>query len=102
RSGDNGWRLSIEDRITLVQEQDNIHLLQVIPFLDMGMVWNNPSNPDQIANEHFLAGAGVGLLYSPVENLNLRLDLTLPLVNIRDRSVNAQDDGIYFSLAYSF
>ncbi|WP_204104948.1 MULTISPECIES: ShlB/FhaC/HecB family hemolysin secretion/activation protein, partial [Spirulina sp. CCY15215] len=35
RSGDNGWRISIEDRITLVQEQDNIYLLQVIPFLDM-------------------------------------------------------------------
>jgi hemolysin activation/secretion protein len=102
RSGDNGWRISIEDRITLVQEQTNIHLLQLIPFLDLGMVWNNPSNPDQIANEYFLAGAGVGLLYSPVENLTLRLDLTLPLVNISDRTVNAQDDGVYFSLAYRF
>ena len=102
RSGDNGWRISIEDRITLASGDPAVHLFQVIPFLDMGMVWNNPSNPDQIANEHFLAGAGVGLLYSPVENLTMRLDLTLPLVNIRDRSVNAQDDGIYFSLAYTF
>ncbi|MBP0016228.1 MAG: ShlB/FhaC/HecB family hemolysin secretion/activation protein [Cyanobacteria bacterium SBLK] len=102
RSGDNGWRISIEDRITVASGEPAVHLFQVIPFLDMGMVWNNPSNPDQIANEHFLAGLGVGLLYAPVENLTLRLDLTLPLVNVSDRSVNAQDDGIYFNLAYSF
>ncbi len=102
RSGDNGWRFSLEDRITLVQGQPSVELFQIIPFFDMGIVWNNPSNPDRILNEHFLAGAGMGLLYSPVENLSVRFDLTLPLVNIRDRSVNAQDDGIYFSVNYSF
>ncbi|MEM9544187.1 MAG: ShlB/FhaC/HecB family hemolysin secretion/activation protein [Cyanobacteria bacterium P01_E01_bin.42] len=102
RSGDNGWRISIEDRITLAEGEPGAHLFQVIPFVDFGMVWSNPSNPDQITNEHFLAGAGSGLLYSPVENLTMRLDLTLPLVNISDRSVNAQDDGIYFSVDYSF
>lgn len=102
RSGDNGWRVSVEDRITLVQGQPGVSLLQVAPFVDLGMVWNNPSNPDQVNDEHFLAGLGTGIIYSPVEKLNLRLDFTLPLVNISDRSTNLQDDGIYFSVNYSF
>ena len=96
-----------EGTITDIQIGDSIASNpSILPLVSTSvsslLLWNNPSNPDQITNEHFLEGAGVGLLYSPVENLNLRLDLTLPLVNIRDRSVNAQDDGIYFSLGYTF
>ena len=102
RSGDNGWRVSVEDRITLVEEQPGVNLLQVAPFFDMGMVWNNPSNPDQVSSDHFLAGLGTGIIYSPVEKLNLRLDFTLPLISISDRSSNLQDDGIYFSVNYNF
>ncbi|NER45170.1 MAG: ShlB/FhaC/HecB family hemolysin secretion/activation protein [Symploca sp. SIO1A3] len=101
RSGDNGWRLSVEDRITLIQGQPGVSLLQVAPFFDMGTVWNNPSNPDQIADEHFLAGLGTGIIYSPIENLTLRMDFTIPLVNLSDRSSNIQDDGIYFSVNYN-
>ncbi|NEQ68828.1 MAG: ShlB/FhaC/HecB family hemolysin secretion/activation protein, partial [Symploca sp. SIO2D2] len=101
RSGDNGWRLSVEDRITLIQGQPGISLLQVAPFVDLGMVWNNPSNPDQIANEHFLAGLGTGIIYSPIEDLTLRLDFTLPLIDLSDRSTNIQDDGFYFSINYN-
>ena len=102
RSGDNGWRVSVEDRITLVEEQPGVNLLQVAPFFDMGMVWNNPSNPDQVSSDHFLAGLGTGIIYSPVEKLNLRLDFTLPLISISDRGSNIQDDGIYFSVNYNF
>ncbi|NER25328.1 MAG: ShlB/FhaC/HecB family hemolysin secretion/activation protein [Symploca sp. SIO1C2] len=101
RSGDNGWRLSVEDRITLIQGQPGISLLQVAPFVDLGMVWNNPSNPDQIANEHFLAGLGTGIIYSPIKDLTLRLDFTLPLIDLSDRSTNIQDDGFYFSINYN-
>jgi len=101
RSGDNGWRLSIEDRITLIQGKPGISLLQVAPFADMGIVWNNPSNPDQIANEHFLAGLGTGIIYSPIEDLTLRMDFTIPLIDLSDRSTNIQDDGIYFSVNYN-
>ncbi|NES00995.1 MAG: BamA/TamA family outer membrane protein, partial [Symploca sp. SIO1B1] len=101
RSGDNGWRLSVEDRITLIQGQPGISLLQVAPFVDLGMVWNNPSNPDQIANEHFLAGLGTGIIYSPIKDLTLRLDFTLPLIDLSDRSTNIQDDGFYFSVNYN-
>ncbi|NET54906.1 MAG: ShlB/FhaC/HecB family hemolysin secretion/activation protein [Symploca sp. SIO2E6] len=102
RSGDNGWRLSVEDRITLIQAQPGISLLQIAPFFDLGTVWNNPSNPDQIANEHVLAGLGTGIIYSPIEDLTMRIDFTIPLVDLSDRSTNIQDDGIYFSINYGF
>ncbi|NEP57594.1 MAG: ShlB/FhaC/HecB family hemolysin secretion/activation protein [Symploca sp. SIO2G7] len=102
RSGDNGWRLLVEDRITLIQGEPGISLLQIAPFADLGMVWNNPSNPDQIANEHFLAGLGAGIIYSPVDDLILRIDFTLPLVDLSDRSTNIQDDGVHFSINYNF
>ncbi|MCW6037771.1 ShlB/FhaC/HecB family hemolysin secretion/activation protein [Spirulina subsalsa FACHB-351] len=102
RSGDNGWRLSVEGRITLWRDEEEESLLQFAPFVDGGMVWNNPSNPSQIQSNAFLAGLGAGLIWIPVKNLTIRLDGTLPLINIRDRQTNAQDDGLYFSVNYRF
>ncbi|NJN73689.1 MAG: ShlB/FhaC/HecB family hemolysin secretion/activation protein [Limnothrix sp. RL_2_0] len=102
RNADNGWRFSIEDRITLMENPERGTVLQVAPFFDMGMVWNNPSNPSQITNEHFLAGLGTGLIWVPLEDLTLRLDFALPLVNAGDRQDNLQDNGMYFNLSYAF
>ncbi|MGB2924830.1 MAG: ShlB/FhaC/HecB family hemolysin secretion/activation protein [Limnothrix sp.] len=102
RSSDNGWRFSIEDRITLMENTERGSLLQIAPFFDMGTVWNNPSNPRQIANEHFLAGLGTGLIWIPKEDLTVRLDFALPLVNVGDRQDNIQDDGLYFNMSYAF
>jgi hemolysin activation/secretion protein len=74
------------------------------PFVDMGAVWNDPENPNNEgrADEEFLAGLGLGLLWEPLPNLNLRLDYGLPLVDIDDAGDNAQDDGFYFSVNYGF
>lgn len=102
RSSDNGWRFSIENRITLTKNTERGSLLQIAPFFDMGTVWNNPSNPRQINNEHFLAGVGAGLIWIPLEDLTLRLDFALPLMNVGDRQDNLQDDGMYFNLSYTF
>lgn len=100
RSGDNGWRFSAENRATVARINGDEHLFQVAPFFDMGAVWNNPSNPSQIASDHFLAGLGVGLLWISQPSLTARLDFALPLVNMRDRANNLQDNGIYFTLNY--
>jgi hemolysin activation/secretion protein len=72
-------------------------MLQLSPFADVGMIWNNDRpSPEQ----NFLVGVGLGLLWEPIANLNLRLDYALPLVELDDRGNNAQDDGIYFSVNY--
>ncbi len=102
RAGDNGVRLSIEDRITLHRDVDDDPALQLIPFFDMGYVWNNPDNPNTLPSQRFLAGIGLGLIVQPVTGLNLRLDYGIPLVDLDDRSNNAQDEGFYFNVRYQY
>ncbi|MEM8613113.1 MAG: ShlB/FhaC/HecB family hemolysin secretion/activation protein [Cyanobacteria bacterium P01_H01_bin.105] len=102
RTGDNGFRLSVEDRITLDRNQEQQSTLQLIPFFEMGTVWNNNDNPNPQPSQRFLASIGTGLAWQPTDGLNLRLDYGLPLVDLDDRGDNIQDDGFYFSASYSF
>ncbi|VXD20715.1 ShlB/FhaC/HecB family hemolysin secretion/activation protein [Planktothrix paucivesiculata] len=101
RAGDNGFRISLEDRITLDRNQDSEPVFQLAPFLDFGGVWNHDRNPNRIIGKTFLAGAGLGVIWQPVNGLNLRLDYGIPLISISDRGNNIQDDGIYFSVTYT-
>ncbi|MEK0179543.1 ShlB/FhaC/HecB family hemolysin secretion/activation protein [Microcoleus anatoxicus] len=101
RSGDNGVRFSIEDRITLKRDASGIPKLQLAPFFDAGTVWNVPNNPNKLTNQTFLAGLGLGVLWEPIPRVNVRLEYALPLVRISDRGDNLQDSGIYFNIIYT-
>jgi hemolysin activation/secretion protein len=100
RAGDNGFRVSLEDRIALVRDTAGQPNLQLAPFVDMGAVWNaaNNSNP----NQNFLASAGLGLIWEPVPRLVMRFDYAVPFVDLSDRGNNAQDRGFNFSVNYNF
>ncbi|MBW4553525.1 MAG: ShlB/FhaC/HecB family hemolysin secretion/activation protein [Aphanocapsa sp. GSE-SYN-MK-11-07L] len=98
RSGDNGFRLSAEGRFPVLRDQARNPVLQLAPFLDLGTVWNNGSNPNGSVNQGFLAGAGLGILWQPNRHLDLRIDYALPFVNLSDRGNSLQDNGFYFSL----
>lgn len=100
RAGDNGFKFSIEDRITLQRNATGASILQLAPFLDLGTVWNHSNNPNPLPSQRFLASLGLGVLWEPIPRLNLRLDYGLPLVNLDDRGNNLQDDGLYFSVIY--
>ncbi|MGB7441204.1 MAG: ShlB/FhaC/HecB family hemolysin secretion/activation protein [Coleofasciculaceae cyanobacterium] len=107
RARDNGVRFSLEDRITLERDESGAATFQLAPFFDASYVWNNSDNPsneslEDTQPEEFLAGAGLGLIWQPLPKLNLRLDYALPLVENDDRGTNAQDEGFYFSVRYSF
>ncbi|WP_283756267.1 ShlB/FhaC/HecB family hemolysin secretion/activation protein [Roseofilum casamattae] len=102
RSGDNGFRLSVEDRISVVRNAEDVSVLQLIPFVDMGAVWNHGDNPNQLPEQNFLASAGLGLVWQPVPNLNFRLDYGYPIVDLDNRGNNLQDDGLHFSFSYQF
>ncbi|HIK54556.1 MAG TPA: ShlB/FhaC/HecB family hemolysin secretion/activation protein [Synechococcales cyanobacterium M55_K2018_004] len=102
RIGDNGIRLAVEDRITLVRNEAGSATLQVAPFADFGIVWNDADNPVQEPDQNVLAGVGMGLLWTPFPQLSLRLDAALPLVDLDNRGENAQDQGFYFSVNYRF
>ena len=92
RFGDNGIRLSIEDRITLQRNESGAPIMLLSPFLDMAAVWNTKSGTT-VNDDRFLLGTGVGFTYRPVEGLDLRLDVGVPLVDIDDSA--PQDVFIY-------
>lgn len=100
RLGDNGFRFSAEDRIAVQRDESGKPTLQVAPFIDLGAVWN--SDRTLSSRQNFLAGIGAGLLWEPLPNFNLRVDYAVPLVDLRDRGHNAQDEGFYFSVGYQF
>lgn len=107
RSGDNGFRFSVENRISVIQKPNPKNLsveeptLQVIPFADVGMIWNNSGNPNELPNQNLLASIGLGVLWQISPNTQLRLDYAFPLVELEDRGRNLQDSGIHFRLSYS-
>ena len=91
---DNGVLGAVELRIPLTK---NPQTLQVNPFFEMGLGWNNRSeNP----NPKFIAGLGLGVQWEVVEGLNARVDYGIPLVAVEDRGETLQDNGLYFSLRY--
>ncbi|MBD2361338.1 ShlB/FhaC/HecB family hemolysin secretion/activation protein [Anabaena minutissima FACHB-250] len=100
RAADNGVRFTLEDRITTQRDAAGNPTLQIAPFFDLAYVWNVENNPNSLQRQKFLASLGMGILYQPIPNLDIRLDYALPLVDLDDRGTNAQDDGFYFSMGY--
>ncbi|MEA5515389.1 ShlB/FhaC/HecB family hemolysin secretion/activation protein [Nodularia sp. UHCC 0506] len=100
RAADNGVRFFVENRITVQRDAAGDSTLQIAPFFDLAYVWNTDDNPNLLQRQNFLAGLGMGILYQPLKNLDIRLDYALPLINLDDRGTNAQDDGFHFSVSY--
>lgn len=92
---DNGVLGGVEVRIPLAS---NVETLQLLPFFDIGTVWNNSaSNP---ADPQTLASLGLGLQWQPFSGLVLRADYGLPLIVTNDRGSSLQDNGFNFSVRY--
>ncbi|MEM9213231.1 MAG: ShlB/FhaC/HecB family hemolysin secretion/activation protein [Cyanobacteria bacterium P01_F01_bin.150] len=103
RSGDNGLRFSIEDRITVNRNSTGAPIIQLAPFWDVGAVWNSGNNPNELTGTTLLSGTGFGLIFDQVlgqDGLKLRVDLGIPLVDWENKGDNLQDSGIYFNLRY--
>ena len=96
--------MSVEDRITLARnEESGEATLQLAPFIDMGAVWNSDDNPDNdLGDDTFLIGIGLGVIWQPVSGLNLRLDYAPPLIDLDDdiKGDDIQDHGLYFGVFY--
>ena len=94
-NGDNGIFFSTELSHTLVGSRDrNLHL-ELIPFIDLGKVWNSKTN---IGTNNTLAAIGTGLRFSLGDNLTARLDFGLPLTDLDVDGDTLQENGIYFSV----
>jgi hemolysin activation/secretion protein len=98
RSGDNGFRFAIEDRITLTRSSAGAPELLLTPFLEMGDVWNHPNNPNSLPEQNFLISAGLGLALTLQSGFYAQLNYAVPFVDLSDRGNNLQDDGITFQI----
>jgi hemolysin activation/secretion protein len=104
RSGDNGFRFSVEDRYTFDRDGAGRPQFTLTPFMELGSVWNHPNHPNTIPTPTFLMGTGVGLVVQNIEGfdgLSLRLDYGLPLIYLTGRGNNLQDHGFYFGVNYN-
>ncbi|PSB10838.1 ShlB/FhaC/HecB family hemolysin secretion/activation protein [Pleurocapsa sp. CCALA 161] len=97
--GDNGLFVSTELRIPVWRFKKFDGLLQVAPFFDLGTVWN--SDDVEIANAT-LPALGIGLNLVMGDRFNARLDWGIPLVQIETKGNSLQEDGVHFSIDYSF
>jgi hemolysin activation/secretion protein len=103
RSGDMGYRFSVEGRFPLIRERFAAYNLQLLPFAEVGQVFNQADNPNQIPGPSLLGTVGLGLLWQPIPDLGVRLDYGIPLVDLgQDRNRSLQDQGFNFSLNVGF
>jgi hemolysin activation/secretion protein len=104
RSGDNGFRVSVEDRIALQKDRSGTPTLQLAPFVDFGTVWNRSDNPNNssLSSQRFLSSIGLGAIYQPSSQFNMRVDYAIPFLNLNQPNESAKNQTISFSTGYSF
>jgi hemolysin activation/secretion protein len=95
---DSGALLTAELRWPVLRIPEIQGLLQIAPFVDVGIGWNNDI-PDPDPNG--LVGLGLGLVWQQGDNFSARLDWGIPLVDVESRDRTWQEDGIYFSVIYT-
>jgi hemolysin activation/secretion protein len=91
--GDNAVVGTIEVYLPLIGERISSSKLNLVPFFDGGIVWDNNSDEAEA-----LASLGIGLDWQFKEFLSLRVDWGVPLINTSDRGDSLQDNGFSFSL----
>ncbi|MGB5714028.1 MAG: ShlB/FhaC/HecB family hemolysin secretion/activation protein [Waterburya sp.] len=95
---DNAMLVSAEARLPILRAPEVGGVLQVIPFIDFGVGWNNGDLPNP--NPNVLGGVGVGLQWQMQDRLNARFDWGIPLTDMNIEERTWQEQGLYFSVNY--
>ena len=93
--GDGGLNVSLEARFPIARVPELQGLLQIVPFIDLGSVWNQESSTTPTNN--WILGTGLGLRWQMGNRLTAKLDYGWPLISVRS---NRQENIIYFSFSY--
>lgn len=98
---DNGFFTSAEVRLPILRVASIQGVLQVVPFIDFGIGWNNPNNPIPNRDPNTLVGVGVGLQWQMSDRMTARFDWGIPLTNADSSNDTLQEQGLYFSINLS-
>ncbi len=97
---DNGVIASAEVRVPIFTPPDSKQIIQVVPFLDFGLGWNQPNNPS-VNPTPTIASGGLGLRYQGGNDFTARLDYGIPFTAIDLTKRTVQEKGFYFSVNYN-
>jgi hemolysin activation/secretion protein len=95
---DNGIKASAEVQLPGVRVFRGKAVIQVVPFVDWGMVWNSSGQANPSPNS--LASVGLGLQWQQGD-FTARLDWGIPLVSVDSIDRTGQESGLYFSVQYN-
>lgn len=96
---DNGLIASAEVRLPILTTADNRQTLQVVPFLDFGMAWNNLPSPNLPTNT--IASGGLSLRYQSGDSFFAKIDYGIPFSTINQSRRTGKEKGIHASVGYS-
>lgn len=97
---DNGAFASAEVRLPILRVSQLDGVLQLAPFIDFGIGWNNAGRA--VPEPNTLASFGLGLRWQQGDRFTARLDWGIPLVSVDDSSDRTwQENGVYFSVQYN-
>ncbi|MEM9275748.1 MAG: ShlB/FhaC/HecB family hemolysin secretion/activation protein [Cyanobacteria bacterium P01_F01_bin.143] len=94
--GDNGFFVSTEIHQNLVKLEKSQISLDLIPFIEVGRIWNTRRGLDQPRST--IASAGLGLRLDIKDDLVIRLDWGVPFSEIETAGESLQENGLYFSV----
>ncbi|GFE71489.1 ShlB/FhaC/HecB family hemolysin secretion/activation protein [Chroococcus sp. FPU101] len=98
---DNGFFTTAEVRLPILRVASIKGVLQVVPFVDFGVGWNNGNNPIPTPSPNTLIGVGLGLQWQMSDRLTARFDWGIPLTKVNQSNDSLQEQGLYFSLNLS-
>jgi len=97
---DNGTLASAEVQIPILRLPQTDSALQIIPFADFGVAWNNSSR--DYSSPNTLASVGLGLRWRQGDRFTARLDWGIPLISVDSSNGRTwQENGVYFYLLYN-
>jgi len=95
RIGDNGIIGSFEVRLPVLRNSSGKSVMQLVPFWDAGLVWNNRF---EIPAPRFLSSVGLGLRWQFAPSSEARIDWGIPLNDVGNTGNTWQDSGVSVSV----
>jgi hemolysin activation/secretion protein len=97
--GDNGLLASAEVRIPIFTPANSRQIIQVVPFVDFGTIWNqSASNTSRI---DAIGSAGIGLRYNSGDNFFVKIDYGIPFTAVNQTKRTGQEGGFHVLLGYN-